>query len=172
MSEYYNKRVAEIINKIQYITIATIGQDGQPWNSPVYSGFDEHLNFYWSSDKDSQHSKNIRKNSKIFIVIYDSTMAEGTGEGVYIQATAVELAEQKEIQVARRVTQSRKGQMGEYDNKKEYEKFTGDKIRRVYKAVPKKIWMNDVELDEKGKYIRDIRTEVPFEKIKEHLKPA
>ncbi len=172
MSDYHNKRVAEIINQILYITIASVDENGQPWNSPVYSGFDDDLNFYWSSDKSSQHSNNIRANNKIFLVIYDSTVAEGTAEAVYIQAEANELTENYDIQVARRVTQTRKSQIKEYDGEKEYEKFTGDKIRRVYKAVPKMIWMNDVELDKKGKYIRDIRIEVSIEDIKKNLKPV
>jgi len=161
----HNKRAAEIINNIIYITIATGSKGGQPWNSPVYSGFDEDLNFYWSSDKDAQHSKNVRDTGKVFLVIYDSTAPESTGEGVYIQADAHELGENDEIQVARRVTQTRKSQEDEL-GKKEYEKFTGSAVRRVYKAVPQKVWMNDVELDKNSKYIRDIRINVPITELK------
>lgn len=168
MAEAHNKRAAEIINQILYITIATVSEDEQPWNSPVYSGFDKDLNFYWSSDRDGQHSKNIRANGKAFLVIYDSTVAEGQGEGVYLLCDAVELGEHDEIMAARRVTQSRKGQLDEMTSD-EPAKFTGDKIRRVYKATPKHIWMNDVELDENGKYIRDIRIEVPINELKKYL---
>ena len=162
MSDFHNKRAAEIINKVLYITIASVSKDSQPWNSPVYSGFDEDLNFYWSSDKESQHSKNVRDNGKVFLVIYDSTAPESTGEGVYVQAKAQELGENDEIQVARRVTQTRKGQADEL-SEREYEKFSGSAVRRVYKAVPQKAWMNDVELDKDNKYIRDIRVEVPID---------
>ena len=77
----YLKTPAKIINDILYATIATADKNGQPWNSPVYSAFDEDLNFYWTSAKDSQHSQNIRENPKRFIVIYDSTVVEGQGEG-------------------------------------------------------------------------------------------
>ena len=156
MSELHNKRAAGIINRILYITIASVDEGGQPWNSPVYSGFDNDLNFYWSSDKDGQHSKNIRQNNKIFLVIYDSTAEAGTGEGVYVLATAQELGEHDEILAARRVTQTRKGQMDEV-TEDEPAKFEGSHVRRVYKATPQKVWMNDVELGENGKYIRDIR---------------
>lgn len=159
MSDFHNKRAAEIINKILYITIASVSDEGQPWNSPVYSGFDSELNFYWSSDKDSQHSKNIRVNGKVFIVVYDSTAEAGSGEGVYIQAEAKELSENEEITVARRITQTRKGQLDEM-TEDEAEKFKGSLARRIYKATPHKIWLNDVELDDEGKYVRDIRVEV------------
>lgn len=48
-------------------------------------------------------------------------------------------------------------------------KFTASAVRRVYKAMPKKVWMNDVELDDNGKYIRDIRIEVPIDELKKYL---
>lgn len=162
MTVSHLKRTAEIIQKIIYITIASVSKDGQPWNSPVYSAFDKDLNFYWSSDKESVHSKNIRENRKVFLIIYDSTMAEGTGEGVYIQAEAFEITNKGELEIARATTQKRKG-------KKVYNgetiKFTGNNIRRIYKAVPNRVWMNDVEEDDKGNYIKDIRVEISLKDL-------
>src|SRR5690348_5423268 len=108
MSELHNKKSAEILKKIIYITLATVSKDGQPWNSPVYSAFDKDLNFYWASDKEGVHSQNVRANSKVFVVVYDSTMAEGTGEGVYMKGKAIELTDKEEVSVARVVTQGRK----------------------------------------------------------------
>jgi len=171
MNEFHEKLAAKIINQVIYITIASVSSEGEPWNSPVYSGFDNDLNFFWSSDKNGQHSQNIRSNGKVFLVIYDSTAKEGTGEGVYVQANAQELGENEEIQTARLVTQKRKGQLSEI-TEKEYANFTGNAVRRVYKATPCKIWINDVELDDRGKYIRDIRVEIPIEKLKELLSGA
>src|SRR3990167_3792180 len=95
MSGIHNKKAAEIIKKIIYITLASVTKDEQPWNSPLYSAYDKDLNFYWGSDWRSVHSTNIRKNNKVFCVIYDSTMAEGTGEGVYFFGKAYELAERE-----------------------------------------------------------------------------
>lgn len=168
MSDFHDKRAAEIINKILYITIASVSDEGQPWNSPVYSGFDNELNFYWASDKDSQHSKNVRANGRVFIVIYDSTAADGKGEGVYIQAEAKELDDDREIMSARRITQARKGQLDEITDD-EPEKFKGISVRRVYKAMPQKIWMNDDELDDNGKRIRDTRVEIALDALLDEL---
>ena len=61
-----SERAKEIISKIQYITVATYSKDGEPWNSPVYSAFDEQYNFYWASWVENQHSKNIAENGKAF----------------------------------------------------------------------------------------------------------
>lgn len=144
------EKVKQIIEKIIYITLATCSKDGQPWNSPVSAFHDESLNFYWTSWTKNQHSKNIRENPRVFIVIYDSTAPESTGEGVYIKAKAYELNKQHEIEQAL-----------SYRNKKvirDAKVFMGDYPRRIYKAVPEKVWINE-EGEVNGNYI-DIRTEV------------
>ena len=127
-------KAKEIIEKIQYITIATSSKDGVPWNTPVYSAYDEDYNFYWASWKENQHSKNIAENNKVFLVIYDSTVPEGTGEGVYIQAKAYELDDEKEIEHALSYLDGRVHK--KKDPKIRIAQFQGDKPRRVYKAVP------------------------------------
>ena len=109
MSDTHTKSASEIINQILYITIASVTADGKPWNTPVYSGFDKDLNFYWFSDKNSQHSTNLRENNNAFLVIYDSTVPESTGEGVYIQAEVQELTEEGEALDALKVMDSRVG---------------------------------------------------------------
>ncbi len=145
-----------IIERILYITIATVSKDGQPWNSPVYSAFDENYNFYWASDQNGQHSKNIAENNKVFLVIYDSTAPEGTGEGVYVQAKAYVLTGEDEIRNALKHLDGRVGK--QKDPATRVLEFQGDSPRRVYKAVPEKFWMND-DGDVNGNFI-DIRTEV------------
>lgn len=146
------KKAKEIIAKIIYITIATSSND-QPWNSPVYSAYDEFYNFYWVSDQNGQHSKNIKENPNIFIVIYDSTVPEGTGEGVYIKAKAFEITDPAEVKKAAGLLANRKNKKPRHESE-----YLGDYPRRVYKATPEKIWMNgDGQID--GNYI-DIRLSV------------
>ncbi len=149
----FSKRAKEIIEKVIYITIATASRDGQPWNSPVYSAYDEHYNFYWASWKENVHSRNVRSNPNIFLVIYDSTVPQGTGEGVYVKAKAYELNDKKEIEHATKYLYGRKHQ-----TPRRSEEFLGDYPRRVYRAVPEKIWMND-DGDIDGNYV-DTRIEV------------
>jgi hypothetical protein len=87
-------------------------------------------------------------------VIYDSTVPEGKGEGVYIQAKAYELSNPEEIRIARRL---KKGSDVELSDD-----FMGDAVRRVYKAIPDKVWMNTVEIDD-GLFVRDYRVEVSLD---------
>lgn len=157
MSEYHNKRAREILSKIIYATVATLTSDGKPWNSPVRHILDKDLNIYWFSDKEGQHSKNIRNNEYVFIVIYDSTVPEGKGEGVFIQAKASQLEDPEEIRIARRLKKGR--DLDAPDD------FMGDAIRRVYKAVPLKIWVNDVDIKD-GIFLRDYRVEIPLDLLK------
>lgn len=155
MEDRYLKRAKKIIQAISYITIATVSEDGQPWNTPVLSAFDENYNFFWVSYQNAQHSKNIKNNSKIFFVIYDSTASLGTGEGVYIQARASELTDREDIDFALGVLAKRLGHAPDIS-----ENFTAEMPRRIYKATPDKIWVND-DGEINGHYI-DVRIEVEF----------
>lgn len=152
MSEYHQKRAKEILSTVLYATIATASKAGKPWNSPVAGFWDDDYNLYWFSDKESVHSRNIRENEDVFIVVYDSTMPEGTGEGVYIEATAYEVTEPEEIE---QVVGLQKGDM-----RCEADQVSGDTIHRFYKAVPKNAWVNDDEKDSNGNYVKDIRVEI------------
>ncbi len=160
MSDAHAHRAKEILEKVIYATIATASKDGKPWNSPVRYVYDSELNIYWFSDKENQHSKNVRENENVFIVIYDSTVPEGDGEGVYIQAKAYELSNPAEIRAARRIKK------GPYLDAPD--DFMGNAIRRVYKAVPEKVWMNDAEV-KNGTFIRDYRIDISLEEIKKEL---
>lgn len=161
MSKPHNKRAKEILKKIIYATIATADKDGKPWNSPVRYLHDSDLNIYWFSDKKNQHSQNVRANKDVFIVIYNSTVPEGDGEGVYIAAKAYELNDPEEIRLACRI---KKGpDMDVPDD------FMGDAIRRVYKAMPHRVWMNDAEAKD-GVVVRDYRVEVSLAELRAELK--
>ncbi len=130
-------RAKEIIAKIIYITIATASKDGSPWNSPVYAAYDERYNFFWTSSPEARHSKNIAANPNVAIVIYDTNDPEGTGEGVYIEAQASELNDEQEITEALKFFYGRKNK-----ETRPASTFLGNSPRRLYKAVPEKVWMN------------------------------
>lgn len=122
----------------------------QPWNSPVYSAFDSDYNFYWVSDRHSQHSKNIQENPHIFLTIYNSTILEGTGadKGVYIQAQARELSDPGEIAYAHQLLAGRAGKTSRTPDH-----FLNDAPRRIYQAVPERAWVNDTR-EQNGHYSR------------------
>jgi len=157
----YTMRAKTILERIIYATIATSNADGKPWNSPVRHVYDDDLNIYWFSDKQGQHSQNVRSNEDVFIVIYDSTVPEGDGEGVYIKAKAYEVTDPDEITHARRI---KKGA----DFSGDPDDFLGDAVRRVYRAVPQSVWMNDAEVED-GVFIRDYRVEISLDELRDLL---
>jgi hypothetical protein len=134
------KKAKEIVDKIEYIDLATVTKSGEPWCSPVWFVKDDQYNFYFYSPKKSQHAENIRDNGRGFVVIYDSTVPEGTGFGVYMTAKVSELAEVPDIEIAIKWIFVKK------PRKKIPEDFMGEAPRRIYKVTPDQIWVNDAEL--------------------------
>jgi nitroimidazol reductase NimA-like FMN-containing flavoprotein (pyridoxamine 5'-phosphate oxidase superfamily) len=147
------QRAKEIIAKVPYITVATVDENGMPWNAPVFAAYDENYSFYWGTYQGSQKSKNIKANKSVFIVVYDSTVPAGQGEGVYMRATAAELSDQKEIETAHKLLWDR--HVVPYWK---LEQVQGDAPIRLYKAVPERVWVNG-EGRENGHYI-DTREEI------------
>jgi len=149
------QQTKKIINKIIYITVAT-SSNGQPWNTPVYAVHDDKYNFYWISWKKSQHSKNISENKKAFIVIYNSTRPLGTNilQSVYIKAEAHEVNNGEELESA-------VGYLNKSENKKyKLKDFTGNNPKRIYKAIPKKFWLNAKSESMVNRKTKEMRVEV------------
>ena len=82
----------ELIDSVQYMTLATSDEAGRPWASPVWFAHDEYARFVWVSKPDARHSRNLAARPEAGIVIFDSTVPMGTGQAVYVEAT-VELLE-------------------------------------------------------------------------------
>ena len=77
-----------IIDRIAYMVLGTADADGTPWATPVWFATDGRGAFYWVSSHESRHSRNIAVRPEVGIVIFDSTVPIGTGQGVYIEARA------------------------------------------------------------------------------------
>ncbi len=158
MSDRDEARARAIVQRILYVTVATVSVDGAPWNTPVYSAYDERGDFFWSSSPQGQHSLNIAANGKAFLVIYDSTAPEGTGAGVYVEAAAGMLTRSADVAAARRHLALRAA--------KPFDPGHPDPLlvsgaQRIYRAAPRRVWVNGFENDANGSFIRDVRIEVP-----------
>ncbi len=81
-----------IIDTNRYMTLATAGPDGRPWASPVFYAAAEYTEFYWISAPGATHSRNLAQRPDVAIVIFDSGVAEGEGQAVYMSATAEQVA--------------------------------------------------------------------------------
>jgi len=76
----------EIIDGSLYMVLGTADESGSPWVSPVYFAVSDYTDFYWVSLPDAQHSRNLAARSEVSIVVFDSSVPIGTGQGVYMSA--------------------------------------------------------------------------------------
>jgi len=96
MEPRHLESAVKIIKDIHYLVLATVCEDGTPWNTPVSVTVDHELGFTWGSSPSNQHSKNIQKNGNAFAVLFDSTAPEGTGEGLYFSGRAEVVSKESE----------------------------------------------------------------------------
>lgn len=80
-----------IIDANAYMVLGTADASGLPWASPVWFASDGYREFVWVSSPEARHSRNLAVRPQLSIVIFDSTVAPGSGAGVYMSATAEEL---------------------------------------------------------------------------------
>jgi nitroimidazol reductase NimA-like FMN-containing flavoprotein (pyridoxamine 5'-phosphate oxidase superfamily) len=80
-----------IIDANLYMVLGTADEAGRPWVSPVYFAHSEYHEFFWVSSPETKHSHNLAGRPEISIVIFDSQVPIGTGQGVYMSASAEEL---------------------------------------------------------------------------------
>ena len=72
----------------RYLVLATADATGRPWSSPVYFAHIGFIEFYWVSSPEATHSRNIAVRHEVGIAVFDSQVAIGTGQGVYMSAIA------------------------------------------------------------------------------------
>jgi len=80
-----------IIDANLYMVLGTADETGRPWVSPVYYAAARYTEFLWVSSPEATHSRNIAARPQVSIVVFDSQVPIGTGQGVYMSAVAQEL---------------------------------------------------------------------------------
>jgi uncharacterized protein YhbP (UPF0306 family) len=81
-----------IIDASLYMVLGTADREGTPWAAPVYYAPAGYREFFWVSRPEAVHSRNIEARRDVSIVIFDSTVPIGAGQGVYMSAVAEQLA--------------------------------------------------------------------------------
>ena len=82
-----------IIDDSAYMVLATADEHGAPWATPVWYAPVGYGGFLWASRPEARHSRSIASRPQVGIVIFDSHAPIGTGQGVYMEATAAEVPE-------------------------------------------------------------------------------
>jgi nitroimidazol reductase NimA-like FMN-containing flavoprotein (pyridoxamine 5'-phosphate oxidase superfamily) len=131
----------EVLRARSYVVLATADADGVPWASPVWFAMEDYPHLYWVSYPGARHSQNITVRPEISMVVFDSTVAPGSGQGVYMTATAAQLTDAGEIEhgIAIFSRESMRDRAGEFG----LDKVTGQARLRLYRASVKECWILD-----------------------------
>src|SRR5262245_52585621 len=122
----------EILSAQSYVVLATADADGEPWASPVWFALEEPSELFWVSDPEVRHSRNIAARPGIALVVFDSTVPPGTGQAVYMRASAEQLTDPAAIEHGLGVYScaSVRAGIGEW----KVDRVTGEARLRLYRA--------------------------------------
>jgi Pyridoxamine 5'-phosphate oxidase len=131
-----------IIDGNWYLVLGTADADGRPWVSPVYYAPSGYSELYWVSSPDANHSRNLADRPQLSIVVFDSRVGIGEGQGVYMSAVAQELTGadlERGIEIFSHVSESHGAK-----------RWTVDDVRppkpyRLYRARVSEHWVLDPE---------------------------
>jgi uncharacterized protein YhbP (UPF0306 family) len=93
MADDRTARARLIVENGAYMTLATADASGAPWVTPVWYALESLSSLIWISRPDARHSQNLSVRPQLGIVIFDSHAPIGTGQGVYLEATAEPVTE-------------------------------------------------------------------------------
>ena len=131
----------DLLDTTSYLVIATADAEGVPWASPVWFAHENYHELFWVSAPDARHSQNIAARPSIGMVVFDSTVAPGAGQAVYMTARAYELEDSAAIDhgldVFSGASTRRVGTRWGRDQ------ITGDARLRLYCATGIKHWILD-----------------------------
>jgi nitroimidazol reductase NimA-like FMN-containing flavoprotein (pyridoxamine 5'-phosphate oxidase superfamily) len=123
-----------ILDAGSYVVLATADADGVPWASPVWFAQEDYAELYWVSHPGARHSQNIAARPEIAMVVFDSTVAPGTGQGVYMSATAEQVTDSGAVErglgvVSRASVRDEGAEFG-------LDQVSGEARLRLYRATP------------------------------------
>lgn len=128
-------QAAQLLQLPPYFNVATEG-DGQPWNTPIWAAKDADFTLYWSSWSEAVHSRNIARNPRVFLTLFDSTRARGTNNFrcLYLQCTADVVTDPAEAEKAFSLLYP--GELVDTSD------FVDDGLKRFYRATVIRAWLN------------------------------
>lgn len=143
-----NKLAQKIIEQNEYLTLATMNDEGKPWVCILAYCFDKDFSFYFVSLPSSQHARHFTKNNGVSLSIFDSHQEFGTGIGLQIEGEAGEVHSPM-VKDIEKLYFSRAYPYGTINNDfvKGLRVLLQNGTYRFYKVIPRNIWINDPQTD-------------------------
>jgi nitroimidazol reductase NimA-like FMN-containing flavoprotein (pyridoxamine 5'-phosphate oxidase superfamily) len=127
-----------------YVVLATADADGVPWASPVWFATENYRELNWVSYPGARHSQNIAVRPQISMVVFDSTVPSGTGQEVYMTATAQQLTDSAAIEDGIGIFSRESLRQG--DQEWQLDRVTGEARLRLYRASVQEYWILDPDV--------------------------
>jgi len=127
----------DLLNANRYLTLGTVDAHGAPWTTPVYFAAADERVYYWVSEIDAQHSRNLARRPQVSIVIFDSTVTPYHGRAVY----GVGQAREVPADDLHRALQVYPGPSSRDATPVTPEEVTGISPYRLYQATTSKVWV-------------------------------
>lgn len=149
------ERAKELLQTVRHASMATVNADGSPHNTPYFFAYSPDLkHLYWRSRTETQHSGNIARTGRLFVVVYEAVQ---TDVGLYIEAQNARIAEGDEFLPAVTSFNAAKERAGSSTlDAATYR----DSLPELYIADIKAWWINGSEEDAHGVIVRDFRQEI------------
>lgn len=127
----------ELLDANSFLTLGTVDPRGRPWTSPVYFAASGLREFYWSSETEAVHSRNLTERPHVSIVVFDSTVAPYHGRALYAVGRAGEL-EGDDLERGLRVYPGRSDRGATALTRDD---VTGSAPYRLYRATATDVWV-------------------------------
>jgi nitroimidazol reductase NimA-like FMN-containing flavoprotein (pyridoxamine 5'-phosphate oxidase superfamily) len=102
--------VRGVLDRIRYLVLGTVDDDGRPRTSPVYFVPHRYQELYWVSHPESHHSRNLHRDARATAVVFDSTVPPGPdARAVYLTGTAAEIPQAELVEHLTQAFEPRRG---------------------------------------------------------------
>jgi nitroimidazol reductase NimA-like FMN-containing flavoprotein (pyridoxamine 5'-phosphate oxidase superfamily) len=120
-----------VLDANRYLVLGTSERDGRPRVSPVYFTHEGYRHLYWVSSPASTHSGNLAADSRVGIVVFDSSRPTQETEAVYVTAVAAEVPPDELVEACVAAFAEVSGGARPFTP----EELSGDADLRLYRAV-------------------------------------
>lgn len=127
-----------VLSGTRYVVVSTADEDGRPWGTPVWFARKGRTEFYWVSDPQTRHSRNIAARGDVALVVFDSQVPVGRASAFYARARAVRVpADEVAAGMAVFSREAEAQGIGAWD----VGDVTGDARLRLYRATVTEEWV-------------------------------
>jgi uncharacterized protein YhbP (UPF0306 family) len=89
------EQIAALLREQTTLSLATIGEDGEPCVAPLFYMVDEELSLYWLSSQSSQHSRNLLRTPRAAAAVYGCATSWQEIRGVQMRGPVSKITEPK-----------------------------------------------------------------------------